>query len=146
MEIKVNQMNQTTPVTETQQVQAGNGAFKFILASNIEEAELQAHLSHLMEEITRQGDTLAKRRDIRDMKKYRSLIKDFLNEIVNRSHEFTRENFLDRRGRHRVYGIIRLIDKNLDELAQVLVSDEKDHIDILSKIGEITGLIMDIFT
>ena len=80
------------------------------------------------------------------MRKYRALIKEFLNEIINRSHSFARENFLDRRGRHRVYGIIRLIDKNLDELAQALVSDEKDNIEILSKIGEIRGLILDIFS
>jgi uncharacterized protein YaaR (DUF327 family) len=65
---------------------------------------------------------------------------------VNRSHEFSRENFLDRKGRHRVYGIIRLVDKNLDELAQELVKDEKDNLSILEKIGEIRGLLLDIFT
>ena len=32
------------------------------------------------------------------------------------------------------------------ELAQELVKDEKDHIAILSKIGEIRGLILDILT
>ncbi len=84
--------------------------------------------------------------DIRDMKKYRGLVKDFLNEVVNRSHKFSRENFLDRRGRHRVYGIIRLVDANLDELAGELVKDEKDHLTILDKIGEIRGLLLDIFT
>ena len=78
------------------------------------------------------------------MKKYRGLIKDFLNEIVNRSHKFSRENFLDRRGRHRVYGIVRLVDEKLDELAQALVEDEKNQIDILNKIGEIEGLLLDI--
>jgi len=84
--------------------------------------------------------------DIRDMKRYRGLVKDFLNEVVNRSHKFSRENFLDRRGRHRVYGIIRLVDENLDELAGELVKDEKDHLAILDKIGEIQGLLLDIFT
>ena len=80
------------------------------------------------------------------MKNYRKLIKEFINEIVSHSHKFSRENFLDRRGRHRVYGIIKLIDKNLDELAAQLMSDEIDHIDILGKIGEIQGLLLDIFT
>ena len=80
------------------------------------------------------------------MKRYRGLIKEFLNEIVGRSHEFSRENFLDRKGRHRVYGIIRLIDQNLDELAQELVKDEQDNLSILAKIGEIRGLLLDIFT
>lgn len=53
---------------------------------------------------------------------------------------------MDRRGRHRVYGIVRLVDEKLDELAQELVKDEKDNLNILSKIGEIRGLLLDIFT
>ena len=146
MEIKVNQTQQPLPVEQTQQVQDTDGNFKFTLVSRIEEQDLQAALTGMMEEITRQGDKLAKRRDIKDMKRYRALIKDFMNEIVNRSHAFSRENFLDRKGRHRVYGIIRLIDQNLDELAQELVKDEKDNLAILSKIGEIRGLLLDIFT
>ena len=89
----------------------------------------------MMEEIIMQGDKLVKRMDIRDMKRYRMLIKDFMNEIVNRSHKFSRENFLDRRGRHRVYGIIRLVDEKLDEIAQALVSDECDKISILAKVN-----------
>lgn len=99
-----------------------------------------------MEDITMQGQKLAKHRDVKDMRRYRGLVKQFLNEVVTRSHTFTRENFLDRRGRHRVYGIIRLIDENMDQLAQELMKDEQDHLAILSKIGEIRGLLLDIFT
>ncbi len=146
MDIKVNQLNKPTQVEQPVQQQQTDGAFKFTLVSHIEEQELQARLTSLMEEITMQGDRLAKHRDIKDMKKYRGLVKEFLNEIVNRSHSFTRENFLDKRGRHRVYGIVRLVDAKLDELAQELVKDEKDNLNILSKIGEIRGLLLDIFT
>lgn len=146
MDIKVNQL---TPVTQTQQAEANqssDGTFKFILASNIAEEELQVRLSSMMEEITRQGDKLSKKMDVRDMKRYRGLIKDFMNEVVNRSHKFSRENFLDKKGRHRVYGIIRQVDNTLDELARELMKDEKDHLTILGKIGEIRGLLLDIFT
>ena len=131
---------------QTQPVQESDGNFKFTLVSRIEEQDPQNALAGMLEEITRQGDKLAKHRDIKDMKRYRTLIKDFMNEIVNRSHAFSRENFLDRKGRHRVYGIIRLIDQNLDELAQELVKEEQDNLAILSKIGEIRGLLLDIFT
>ena len=146
MEIKVGQVNQSAPVEQTQVSQPVDGTFKFTLASRVEEAELQARLQTLMEEITMQGEKLSKRRDVKDMKRYRGLIKDFLNEVVTHSHSFSRENFLDRRGRHRVYGIIRLIDENLDQLAQELMKDEKDNLAILNKIGEIQGLLLDIFT
>ena len=146
MDIKVNQIQQAIPVEQTQTVQETDGAFKFMLASRIEEADLQQVLTQMMEEIELQGKRLAKHHDIRDMKKYRTLVKGFLNEIVSRSHSFSRENFLDRKGRHRVYGIIRLVDENLDSLAQELVKEEKDHLAILEKIGEIRGLLLDIFT
>ena len=146
MDMKVNALMTPAPVETPTQVSQSDGTFKFTLASHIQEADLQARLNSLMEEITMQGDKLAKKRDIRDMKKYRGLIKDFMNEIINRSHQFSRENFLDRRGRHRVYGIIRLVDQTLDELAQELVKDEKDNLAILAKIGEIRGLLLDIFT
>ena len=80
------------------------------------------------------------------MKKYRSLVKEFVNEVVNRSHKFSRENFLDRRGRHRVYGMVKLVDKNLNDLAEELVKDEKDHLSILGRVDEIRGLLLDIST
>lgn len=146
MEIKVNQAQQVQQAEQQRQVEQADGTFKFTLASKVDNDGLQARLVSMMEEITRQGSRISKKMDIRDMRRYRGLIRDFLNEVVTRSHSFSRENFLDRRGRHRVYGIIRLVDETLDELAQELVKDEKDHIAILNKIGEIRGLLLDIFT
>ena len=145
MEIKVNQTQAAVQTEQQRQAAQADGTFKFTLASRVEEEGLQARLNLMMEEITRQGDRISRKMDIRDMKRYRGLIKDFFNEVVSRSHSFSRDNFLDRRGRHRVYGIIRLVDETLDELAQELVKDEKDHITILGKIGEIRGLLLDIF-
>ena len=145
MEIKVNQISQVATPEQVRPTETPDVPFKFVLSSNVEEAELQQRLLGMVEEITMQGDKIKKKMDIRDMKHYRSLVKDFMNEIVNRSHEFSRENFLDRRGRHRVYGIIRRVDEALDELAQELVKEEKDALTILGRIDEIRGLLLDIF-
>ena len=146
MDMKVSQVNYSLPVEQTTSSQVSDEQFKFTLMSRIEEEGLQERLSLLFDDITMQGKKISKHMDVRDMKRYRGLIKDFLNEIVNRSHKFSRENFLDRKGRHRVYGIIRLIDQNLDELAEELMKEEKDNLSILGKIGEIRGLLLDIFT
>ncbi|MBQ9862455.1 MAG: YaaR family protein [Lachnospiraceae bacterium] len=146
MDVKINQITQSGQIQNVTNVQKSSEEFKFMLMSKISEEDLQARLTSLMEEITMQGERISKKKDIKDMRRYRSLIKDFMNEIVSRSHAFSRENFLDRKGRHRVYGIIRLIDENLDELAQELMKEQKDNISILQKIGDIRGLILDIFT
>lgn len=144
MDIKVNQMQNVNQVETRNQITENDGSFKFTLISNIEEQDLQSRLNFMMKEIIQHGNKLAKHMDIRDMKKYRQLVKEFMNEIVNRSHKFSRENFLDKRGRHRVYGMVKLVDKTLDELATELIKDETDHISILNKIDEIKGLLLDI--
>ena len=146
MDMRVNEALQVTQSETQKQVSQQNDNFKFMLASNIEEKDLQAKISAMIGEISDFGKRISKKTDIRDMKYYRGLIKEFLNEIVYRSHSFSRENYLDRKGRHRVYGIIRLIDKNLDELAQELIKDEKDNIKILNLVGDIEGMLLDILT
>lgn len=146
MEIKIDPMQQTVAATAAKQAQNTGEDFKFTLMSSLEEEGLQARLTLMMEDITMQGKKLSKHMDVRDMKHYRKLIQEFMNEIVNRSHKFSRENFLDRRGRHRVYGMIKRVNAALDELAQELMKDEKDHLCILGKIDEIRGLLLDILT
>lgn len=146
MDIRISELLNTNRIDTTKQAKVADDSFKFTLLSNIEETDLQAKVGALLNEISDQGKKISKRTDVRDMKKYRELIKEFLNEVVYRSHKFSRENFLDRRGRHRVYGIVRLIDQNLDELAEELLKEEKDNILILSKVGEIKGLLLDILT
>ncbi len=146
MDIKINNITQAAQTPAPEQVQEANGDFKFILTSKLEDSDLAERLNLMMQDIIQQGERISKKNDIKDMQRYRILIKDFMNEVVTRSHVFSRENFLDRKGRHRVYGIIRQVDKELAELAQELVKDECHNIDILAKIGQIQGLLLDIFT
>ena len=144
MDIKVNDIKASSQIQSVKSTASSDDSFKFTLISNIEEKDLQEKLGNMMKEITEQGEKIAKHMDIKDMRKYRELVKGFLNEVVNRSHKFSRENFLDRRGRHRVYGIVKLVDKNLDELAGELVKEEKNHLEIVGRIDDIRGLLLDI--
>lgn len=146
MDIKVNTMQQIPQAAQKMTTAGSDGSFRFALLSSLEENELQSHLSLMMEDIIQQGNKLGKRMDVKDLQDYRKLIREFINEIAAHTHEFTRENFLDRKGRHRVYGIIKKINETLDELAEELLAEEKDHLSILSKLDEIRGLILDIFT
>ena len=147
MDIKVNETQTVVPAQEAQnKSQNVEEEFKFTLVGKLEKKDLAEKLTSLLQNITEQGEKIAKHMDIKDMRKYRSTIREFMNEVVTNSHAFSRENFLDRRGRHRVYGIIRQVDKNLDDLAGELLKEEKDHITILEKVDDIRGLLLDIST
>lgn len=116
------------------------------MLSQLNDSELTEKIKQMIEEITVQGQKIAEHMDIRDMKAYRGMISNFVNEVVANSHKFSRENFLDKRGRHRVYGIVRVVNQKLDELAQELIKTEKNQMDILDRVGEIQGLVLDIAT
>ena len=146
MDMKINQLTGAAPNDAQKQPTKTDDSFKFTLVSHIENSELQEKLSGLMKDIEEQGSKIAKHMDIRDMKRYRNLVKEFMNEVTANSHTFSRENFLDRRGRHRVYGIVKEVDKSLDDLAQELLKDEKDNLAILNKIDDIRGMLLDIST
>ncbi len=144
MELRVSEANRVTApeMVRTKDVDRTED-FSFTL-KRLGNEGLAERLEGLIGDITELGKKISKHMDIKDMRDYRGKIKDFIGEVVTNSHEFSRENFLDRRGRHRVYGIVRLVDKNLDELAQELLKKEKDHIAILDKTNEIEGLLLDI--
>lgn len=55
MEMRVNQIQQPAPVEQVQNTAPTDGSFKFMLASHVEEAELQERLTNLMAEITTEG-------------------------------------------------------------------------------------------
>lgn len=117
--------------------------FNFVL-NKLSDGALASRLHSLIGDISDMGKKITRHMDITDLKSYRGMITEFINQVVTNSHEFSRENFLDRRGRHRVYGIVRMINKDLDELAQELLKVEKDHLAILDKVNEIQGLLLDI--
>ena len=117
--------------------------FSFTL-NKLSDEGLAERLQGLIGEIVAQGRKLSEHMDIGDMKHYKGLVTNFINEVVTHSHEFSRQNFLDKRGRHRVYGIVKLVNQDLDDLAQELLKKEKDHLAILDKTNDIQGLLLDL--
>ena len=117
--------------------------FRFTL-ERLSDEGLADRLQTLITNIALQGKRVAEHINFNELRAYREMITSFINEIVTHSHEFSRENFLDRRGRHHVYGIVRLVNKELDELAREILKSEKNHLAILDKIDEINGLLLDL--
>lgn len=110
-----------------------------------QDSNYEQHLEKLVTEIVQQGDVLARKVDIRELKLYRRLISEFLALAVGNSKKFSKKSLLDRRGRHRVYAIIKTINEELDLLTEEVINGEKDNISLLKRLDDIRGLILDLF-
>jgi hypothetical protein len=81
---------------------------------------------------------------LKDILEYKKLVKEFLNVATQNSHQFQNQNFLDRRGRHRNYSIVKTVDRELDTLTREFINGQIDHMGVLKKIDDIRGMLLDI--
>ena len=114
------------------------------LIKGVEERNVVEKLRGLADEIIEQGKKLSDKVDIRELRVYKKMIADFLDEAVENSLQFSKQSFLDRRGRHKVYAVIKKVNEELDELTKEVLNGEKDRIMILKRLDDIKGLILDI--
>ncbi|MCL2171555.1 MAG: YaaR family protein, partial [Defluviitaleaceae bacterium] len=75
-----------------------SGEFAFTL-KKLQADGLALRLEGLLVDITAWGKRIAEHPDLADLRRYRGLIGEFIREIITHAYEFSRENFLDRRGR-----------------------------------------------
>jgi len=101
-------------------------------------------LKEMKKAIDEQGELLADRADVREYEKYRRLIREFLDEIVSNGYAFSREDAYASRGRHRYIATVQVIDTKLDELGKEVMKEHADQIEVLNRIDDIRGLLMDL--
>lgn len=130
--------------SEQKKVAETNGnAFESKL-KRVEEHNVEERIKYLVNQITEQGEKLGKKVDVRELKIYKKLISDFLDETLNNSQKFSKESFVDRRGRHRIYASVKKINAELEELTKEVLNSERDNLSILQRIEDIRGLVLDI--
>ncbi|WP_153733565.1 YaaR family protein [Sporosarcina obsidiansis] len=112
-----------------------------------QEARLQGEqITRLLGDISTAGDRLARSRNLRDMAKYKMLIKRFLKEAVDSGIELKQSHTWNQFGEGRRLKIVQTIDEKLIALTEALLDEEESSIDLLAKIGEIKGLLINLYT
>ncbi|MEI2367959.1 YaaR family protein, partial [Niallia circulans] len=81
-----------------------------------------------------------------DLRRYKKMVKDFMDEAVNNALKLEEQSGFNRRGRTKVYKIVKEVYKKLLELTNTLLDKEKNGLDILQSVGEIQGLLINIYT
>ncbi|UOR10708.1 YaaR family protein [Halobacillus amylolyticus] len=118
--------------------------------SNIVQAQSQQlqenQLNQLMKSIAAQGDRVARFRSFRDLAKYKRLIKGFVEESVQYGMNVKHSQSFNMEGHSRKLTIVESVDQKLAELTEAVMDQEKKSIDLLGIIGEIKGLLINLYT
>jgi len=103
-------------------------------------------LESLFNDIGKQGRVLGETLNIKDLKKFKDLIQRFLDYAVNKMYRMREQHGWDRKGRHKIYTLVETVNKEMETLTRMVLTDQKEQIGILAKVDEIRGLLLDIYS
>lgn len=102
-------------------------------------------ITRLLGDISTAGDRIARSRNLREMAKFKMLVRRFLKEAVDEGLELKQSHTWNQYGEGRRLKVVQTIDEKLIELAEDLLNEEKTAIELLEKIGEIKGLLINLY-
>lgn len=105
----------------------------------------QEELTRRMDAIAKQGERLAKSMTVRELREYKTLVRRFLEDTVRKGVGLKETRGWDRRGRTKRYQLLDEIDRALLSMADELLATEGGRIELLGKVGEIRGLLINLF-
>jgi uncharacterized protein YaaR (DUF327 family) len=136
-------LNKTVQRSESPTRQAPTQTFGDFLQYQEEDRSLE-ELQRKLEDIRAQGDRLMRSMTVRELKLYRLMVKGFLEDTVRRGIKLKETKGWDRRGRGKRYKILEEVDNLLVSMGEELLQSEEGRLELLQKVGEIRGLLINL--
>lgn len=130
---------------DAKQFQTGNGRFQQMVQTQDQKMQIQT-LNRLIGDIEGAGRRLVRSRTFRELAKYKALVKRFVKEAVEYGLELKQSTSWNEYGQSRPLKTVETIDAKLVELSEEILNKEKSSLEILEMIGEIKGLLINLYT
>jgi uncharacterized protein len=137
--VSLDKLQKESKTTGTNQVKFGQ------LVQKHDQKMQMEQLNKLLATIEDAGSLLAKSSTFKDLAKYKTLVKKFVREAVDFGMDLKQSHTWNQYGEGRKLNIVETIDQQLVELTEAVMDKEKKSIDVLGKIGEIKGLLINLY-
>lgn len=105
----------------------------------------QERLQTLMTQIEKQGSRLQDSQTLQDLISYKKTIHSFLQEVVQNGLSLEDQSGQLPNGREKKLKIIKQVDQKLIELSQQVLERSAPSVSLLAKMGEIKGLLVNLY-
>ncbi len=128
-----------------EKAEGSRGSFEENL-SREQSQRMEERIAALLEDIDRQGKRMAGSMSLKELLAYKAKVKAFMEEVLSGMLKYTKSSTMDRRGRHRIYTLVKRINQELEQLTEEMLGEQKNRLIILKKIDSIRGLLVDLYT
>ncbi|WLD93443.1 YaaR family protein [Alkalihalobacillus sp. AL-G] len=120
---------------------------QFSSAVQTQQQKLQSgHLTALLTKVDQQGQRLLKSQTLGDLREYKRLVKRFVKETVDFGMHLKKSRSWNGHGHLETIHLVERIDEELLTLTDEMMNKETKAIDLLGRIGEIKGLLVNLYT
>lgn len=131
---------------KNEQLQRSQGGARFgTMVAQQGEKLRGEQITRLLGDIATAGNRIAQSRNLRDMARFKLLVRRFLKEATESGLELKQSHTWNQYGEGRRLKVVKVIDEKLHKLSEDLLDDEKTAIELLEKIGEIKGLLINLY-
>jgi len=107
--------------------------------------EVEEVLEELLDSVSDAGDRLYRDPSQNLMMAYKKAIQDFIRVVVSSAYDvYQREGSLKKDFKRNKYTQIELINSRLDKLASSILQGQKSSLNILERVEELKGLLVDL--
>jgi uncharacterized protein YaaR (DUF327 family) len=100
---------------------------------------------NILQQIDILSEELKKAPTPEGIKKYKGLISDFVKEALNQSYEIHEDLHWDRDGNRKNLVLVKQINRSVEELMDSVMNQEKKQIDLVARLDEIRGMLVDLY-
>lgn len=130
---------------ESKNTSAANARFLTMVQKQSDKLQFEG-LNKLMKDIEGVGSRLVRSRNFKDLARYKMLVKKFVKEAVDYGMDLNQSQSWNQYGQSRHLQTVQTIDDKLVQLTEDILNQEKDALTILGQIGEIKGLLINLYT
>jgi uncharacterized protein YaaR (DUF327 family) len=103
-------------------------------------------LEELLDEVHASGEELLAVQSLQAVKRYRAAVRGFLDLVLARMLALEQRSSGAGVAKRKRFTQIRVIDQKLERLVADLLADQHRQLDLLGRVNEISGLLVDLLT
>ena len=132
-------------LTTTERSSTNSPSFQNIMNSYSKDLT-QDRLHHLLQDIDQQGQQLSEKPTFTELRKYKDLVKKFMGEVTKNGVGMYQTESWDPYGGNKTLKTVQVLDRKLMELTDQVLNQQNPGLSILERIGEIKGLLINLYT
>jgi hypothetical protein len=132
-------------LSTTERTSANSASFQRIMNSYSKELT-QDHLHQLLQDIDQQGTQLSEKPTFNELRKYKNLVKQFMGELTKKGMGLYQTESWDPYGGNKTLKTVQVLDRKLMELTDHVLNQQNAGLSLLERIGEIKGLLINLYT